>query len=1046
MPDRSRQTSLPGFGPEDDNPPPSNENLLEVIPSADVTPLSADANPPGGTGLASATQPASDAPPSAPGATGLASATDILHPSSLIPHPSSLIPPASLSSKTVWVIDGHSLIHQVFHALPEMSSPRGEPVGAVFGFARDLFFLIEEKKPDYLFCAFDLPGKTFRHEMYDQYKIQRPEMDADLVPQIASIRRVLEVLGIPALGVEGFEADDILATVARLSEELGGQCILVTSDKDCRQLITDRVKVFNIRKNSFIDRDALNADWGITPEQVVDYQALVGDAVDNVPGVPMIGPKFARQLLEQYGTLESVLDHAADVAGAKRKENLVKYRDQALLSRDLVRLDTHVPVAIPWNMQVGRIDRTAALALFREFGFRSLVMKIDALCKSLAVGGLFQNEISTPQRHTERFENSTLQSHPERSEGSLPGDERTDETGPHPNPLPRGEGTVGSQPTYHLVDTPEAFEVFLNQLKKQKSFSLDTETTNIMPRWAELVGLSFSWDENVAWYLPVRSPPGEPHLDLQATLDALRSVLEDPTVEKIGQNLKYDIIVLRGAGINLVGMAFDTMVASYLLDAGQRNHNLDDLALDYLGHTTIKISQLIGSGKNQKRMDEVPIRQVADYAGEDALLPVRLHPILSKKLEQYQLTELFTKVELPLIGVLADMEYNGIKVDVARLDELSREFGHRLEELERDIYALAGHGFNIASPKQLQTVLFTEQKLPVVKKTPKTGPSTDAEVLEELARLHPLPAKLLEFRQYAKLKSTYVDALPNLVHPATGRVHASFNQVVAATGRLSSSDPNLQNIPVRSDVGREIRSAFIPGQPGWTLLAADYSQIELRILAHFCEDEQLAEAFARDEDIHARVASQVNGVPLEQVTPEMRREAKAVNFGVIYGQSAYGLGRALGIEQEAAQRFIDGYFEGYPRIEEFLENVLAECAKTGYVKTILGRRRAIQGVRPNAGRQRNLAERTAINTVIQGSAADLIKLAMIAIHRRLKSEDLPARMLLQIHDELIFEVPSQNLPSLAALVSQEMAGVWKLKVPLKVDLKAGSNWADAEKL
>jgi DNA polymerase I len=1050
MPDRPRQTSLPGFGPEDEYPPPSDENLSEEIPPADVTPLCADANPPGANGLASATQPASNPPPSAPGANGLASATQpasVAPPSALAsgsrlniesqtpnPEPRTLNPEPSLIGKTVWVIDGHSLIHQVFHALPEMSSPRGEPVGAVFGFARDLFFLLEEKKPDYLFCAFDMPGKTFRHEMYEEYKIQRPEMDADLVPQIASIRRMLEVMGIPALGVEGFEADDILATVARLTDELGGQCILVTNDKDCRQLITDRVKVFNIRKNSFIDRDALKEDWGITPEQVIDYQALVGDAVDNVPGVPMIGPKFARQLLEQYGTLESVLDHAADVAGAKRKENLVKFRDQALLSRDLVRLDTHVPVEIPWDMQVGRIDRTAALALFREFGFRSLVMKIDALCKSFALGGLFQEEISSPQ------------SHPERSEGSFPLDEQAIETGPHPSPLPRGEGTVGLQPTYNLVDTPEAFEAFLIQLKKQKSFSLDTETTNKMPRWAELVGLSFSWDENVAWYLPVRSPPGEPHLDLQATLDALRPVLEDPTVEKIGQNLKYDIIVLRGAGVNLAGTAFDTMVASYLLDAGQRNHNLDDLALDYLGHTTIKISQLIGSGKNQKRMDEVPIRQVADYAGEDALLPVRLKPILSAKLEQYQLTELFTKVELPLIGVLADMEYTGIKVDVARLDELSREYGRRLEELEREIYALAGHGFNIASPKQLKTVLFTEQKLPVVKKTPKTGPSTDAEVLDELARLHPLPAKLLEYRQYAKLKSTYVDALPGLVHPATGRVHASFNQVVAATGRLSSSDPNLQNIPVRSDVGREIRSAFIPGQPGWTLLAADYSQIELRILAHFCDDERLAEAFARDEDIHARVASQVNGVPLEQVTAAMRREAKAVNFGVIYGQSAYGLGRALGIEQEAAQRFIDGYFEGYPRIEEFLEQVLAECAKTGYVKTILGRRRAIQGVRPNAGRQRNLAERTAINTVIQGSAADLIKLAMIAIKRRLTGEDLPARMLLQIHDELIFEVPSQNLPSLAALVSQEMVGVWKLKVPLKVDLKAGSNWADAEKI
>jgi len=990
MPDRPRQTSLPGFGPEDETPPPGDENQPEGNPSAYVPP-----------------------------------------PSSFILHPSSFIPPASLSGKTVWVIDGHSLIHQVFHALPEMSSPRGEPVGAVFGFTRDLFFLIEEKKPDYLFCAFDLPGKTFRHAMYDQYKIQRPEMDAELVPQIASIRRVLEVLGIPALGVESFEADDVLATVARLTGELGGECFLVTNDKDCRQLITDRVKVFNIRKNSFIDRDALKEDWGIMPEQVVDYQALVGDSVDNVPGVPLIGPKFARQLLEQYGTLQSVLDHAGEVAGAKRKENLIKYRDQALLSRDLVRLDSHVPVPIPWDMQAGRIDRQAALALFRDFGFRSLVLKIDALCNKL---GPHPSLLRAP---TEGWSG-----------------EGTGEIGPHPSPLPMGEGTIGlsgegtvfSTPVYHLVDTPEAFEAFLSELKKQKSISLDTETTSKSPRWAELVGLSFAWDENQAWYLPVRSPPDQRHLDLQTTLSALRPVLENAEIRKIGQNLKYDIIVLRAAGVNLAGTAFDTMVASYLLDAGQRNHNLDDLALDYLGHTTVKISELIGSGKNQKRMDEVPVRQVADYAGEDALLPVRLSAILAKKLDENLLIDLFKNVELPLIDVLAEMEYTGVKVDVARLAELSGQYGRRLEELEREIHALAGHGFNIASPRQLQEVLFTELKLPVVKKTPKTGPSTDAEVLEELARLHPLPAKLLEYRQYAKLKSTYVDALPGLVHPATGRVHASFNQVVAATGRLSSSDPNLQNIPVRTEIGREIRSAFIPGEPTWTLLAADYSQIELRILAHFCGDQRLCEAFARDEDIHARVAGQVNNVPLEQVTPKMRREAKAVNFGVIYGQSAFGLARALGIEQEAAARFIDGYFQGYPGIEEFLEQILAECAKTGYVKTILGRRRAIQGVRPNAGRQRNLAERTAINTVIQGSAADLIKLAMIAIHRRLKSEDLPARMLLQIHDELIFEVPSQKLSGLAALVSKEMAGVWNLKVPLKVDLKAGPNWADAEKI
>jgi DNA polymerase-1 len=653
-------------------------------------------------------------------------------------------------------------------------------------------------------------------------------------------------------------------------------------------------------------------------------------------------------------------------------------------------------------------------------------------------------------------------------------------SGPHPGPLPEGEGTVEtsrlpvgegtvetsrlpvgegtvSKPTYHLVDSEEAFAAFLSQLKNQTVISLDTETTHVWPRWARLVGLSFSWNENEAWYLPVRSPPGERHLDLQKTLSPLRPVLEDPKIEKIGQNLKYDIIVLRSAGIRLAGTAFDTMVASYLLDAGARNHNLDDLALDYLGHETIKITELIGTGKNQKRMDEVPVRRVADYAGEDALLPMRLGPILAKKLQENQLDELFTRVELPLIDVLVQMEYDGVKIDVARLAELSRQYGQRLKELEAEIYALAGHGFNIASPKQLQEVLFKELKLPALKKTPKTGPSTDAEVLEGLARLHPLPAKLLEYRQYAKLKSTYVDALPELVHPETGRVHASFNQVVTATGRLSSSDPNLQNIPVRTEIGREIRSAFVPGEEGWTLLCADYSQIELRILAHFCGDERLSAAFARDEDIHARVASQVNNVPLEDVTPEMRREAKAVNFGVIYGQSAFGLARALGIDQDAAARFIDSYFEGYPRIEEFLAQILAECHKNGYVKTILGRQRIIQGVRANGGRldpisgssskhQRNLAERAAINTVIQGSAADLIKLAMIAIHRRIMHEAFPARMLLQIHDELIFEVPSQSLSRLVQLVSEEMTGVWTLKVPLKVDLKTGPNWADAKKL
>jgi DNA polymerase-1 len=908
-----------------------------------------------------------------------------------------------------------------------------------------MLFLLEEKQPDYLFCAFDLPGKTFRHGMFDQYKIHRPQMDADLVPQIASIRRMLPALGIPAVDCETFEADDIMATMARMVEELGGQCILVTADKDCRQLITDRVRIYNIRKHEFIDREALKNDWGIAPEQVVDFQALVGDAVDNVPGVPKVGPKTALQLIEQFGTLDEVLAHAAEVKGAKLKENLVNFRDQALLSRDLVRLDKHVPLKIDWtSTRAGRIDRQAAVSLFRDFGFRSLPQKVESLCNSLFSIGQVSNLSNAGQ-----VANLSVETNPP-SILSPENCSLTETDGDPLQPRPEGRDKPAIRPTYHLVNTPELLECFLSDLnlhlETEKSFSFDTETTDVRPRFAELVGISFAWNDREAWYLALRGPEGEPCLNLQQTLSVLRPILENPAIEKTGQNLKYDILVLRAAGIALHGTAFDTMIADYLLDAGRRGHSLDDLALSYLGHETIKISELIGSGKNQKRMDQVPLRQIADYAAEDALVPILLRPILAEKLEKADLNELFADVEIPLIDVLVEMEYNGIKINPARLAQLSEEYGRRLETLEQEIHALAGRSFNIASPKQLQEILFTELKLPVLKKTPKTGPSTDAEVLEELAPLHPLPAKLVEYRQYAKLKSTYVDALPTMVHPATGRIHASFNQVVAATGRLSSSDPNLQNIPVRTEEGREIRSAFIPGEEGWLLLAADYSQIELRVLAHFSGDESLCDAFARDEDIHARVASQVNHVPLESVTPSMRRDAKAVNFGVIYGQSAFGLAKSLGIEQEAAKTFIDNYFASYPGIEKFMDEVLAKCRKSGYVKTILGRRRAIEGIRENAGRQRNLSERTAINTVIQGSAADLIKLAMVSIHRRLCEKKFPARMLLQIHDELIFEVSASNLSELADLVRKEMVGVRTLNVPLKVDLKAGPNWADAEGL
>ena len=902
-------------------------------------------------------------------------------------------PPETLEGKTVYVVDAHSLIHQVFHALPEMTSPQGEPVGAVFGFARDMFSLLEQKRPDYLFCAFDMPGKTFRHQLYEQYKSHRPTMDVDLVPQFGCIREVIQAMGIPGLGLESYEADDILATVARLTNERGGRCFLVTADKDCRQLITDRVFVYNIRKNQVLDREALKADWGIAPEQVVDYQSLVGDSVDNVPGVPLIGPKGAQQLLQQFGSLDTLYQRVEELPKGKKKENLIASRDQALLSRNLVRLDSNVPVPIDWEAaRVRRSHPERLRELFVRFGFRSLVEKVDSLSGS---SGIAQAEAKQLQLR------------------------------------------------YRLVDTPEALAELVETLRQQRSLSVDLETTNIWPRWADIVGIALAWNGDEGCYVPVCGPAGEQCLDLRATLGALRPILESPAIEKVGQNLKYDMIVLRSNGINLAGVGFDTMVASYLLDAGERTHNLDDLAKHYLGHTTIKISELIGTGKHQKRMDEVPIRQVADYAGEDAVLPLHLRPILAKQLAEDKLEKLFTDVEMPLINVLVELEYNGIKVDIDRLAELSQRFGERIAAVEREIHALAGRELNIASPKQLQQVLFQELNLPVIKKT-KTGPSTDAAVLEELAAMHPLPAKIVEYRQFTKLKSTYVDALPQMVNPKTGRVHASFHQAVTATGRLSSSDPNLQNIPVRTQEGRDIRSAFIPGEPDWQLLAADYSQIELRVLAHFSADERLREAFARDEDIHARVASQIYGVPLEEVTADMRRQAKTVNFGVVYGQSPFGLAKELRIDKQEAAQFIEAYFAGYPGIEKFLNRVLADCQTSGYVSTILGRRRAIRGVRAEPGRQRNLAERTAINTVIQGSAADLIKLAMLGIHHRLQSEGLAARMLLQIHDELIFEVPAEEIDTLAALVIKEMGEAHPLDVPLKVDVKVGTNWADAK--
>lgn len=894
--------------------------------------------------------------------------------------------------KRVFVVDAHSLIHQLFHALPEMTAPDGRPVNAVFGFVRDMIHLLTKYKPDFLICAFDAKEPSFRKEIYAEYKAHRPELDADIIPQIELIEQFLEALGIPVLRRPGFEADDIMATLASIVEAQGGECVLVTNDKDCRQLITDRVKLLNLRKETYIDREALLREWGVTPEQVVDFQALVGDSSDNVPGVPLIGPKAAQELLQRYGTLEALYERLAELPPGKKRDNLETYREQAFLSRELVRLRRDVPLDLqPQELTLKPVQIDRAIELCRQLGFRRLIADLQKLAPQQ------ESPPTPPQAISYR---------------------------------------------YHVVQTTRELKDLAGRLAQANAMSLDTETTDIRPRWADLVGISLAAEPQEGYYIPILTPEGSPALSLQDVLIHLGPILGNKQIAKIGQNLKYDLVVLRSCGFDVQGLGFDCMLADYLLDPGSRSHSLDEQAARLLGHETIKISELIGTGRKQKQMNEVAIEDIARYAVQDAILPWHLKQKLEPQLEREELAKLFADVEMPLVEILAEMEYYGIRVDTERLRKLGEEFERRMQILEEEIYQLAGERFNIGSPKQLQEILFDKLQLPSSKKT-KTGISTDSEVLEELAAIHPLPAKIIDYRQYAKLKNTYVEGLATMVCPRTGRVHASFHQAVTATGRLSCSDPNLQNIPVRTEEGREIRSAFV-AEEGWRLISADYSQIELRMLAHFSQDERLCEAFHRDEDIHTAVAAEVFGVPPTQVTPEMRRKAKAVNFGVIYGQTPFGLAKQLRISKEEAAAFIDAYFARYPGIDRFLLGVLQECRRQGFVRTILGRKRRISGVREHPTRQRNLPERTAINTVVQGSAADLIKLAMIRVRNALREADLAARMILQVHDELVFECPADEVSATARLVRQEMESVMKLNVPLKVDVGAGPNWNDME--
>lgn len=892
-------------------------------------------------------------------------------------------------NKLLYIVDTFSLLFQVYHAVGEMTGPQGQPTNAVFGFTRDLIHLRRDLQPTHLVCAMDSSEPAVRNEIYPEYKANRDEIPVDLAPQIPMAIDVIHGFRIPAVECAGWEADDVIATLTRQAVAEGFEVRVVSSDKDLRQLLGPHVAIYNVRKDKLFDEAELQQEWGVRPEQVIDFQSLVGDSVDNIPGVPLVGPKKAQALLEKFGSLEEVLAHADESPGPKLRENLKRFAQQARISRQLVTLNCELP--LKFDLETARLqepDRQRLLELFRQWGFR---------------------------RFAEEMQSASA-----------------------------GAGKTKTQERrWETIDTDKKLGRFLAELKRQRKFCVDLETTGLDAVRAEIVGWAFSWQAGRGYYLPVDGPPGQSTLPPEKVRAEVGPLLEDPQVEIVNQNIKYDMIVLRRCGVTLRGVGVDPMVGDYLLDAGARSHSLGALAEKYLAHRMIPIDELIGKGKKQKKMFEVDVSAAAEYASEDADVAFQLAETIADELKQQGLWDLYWDLERPLIPVLADMQYTGIRVDAAELKRQSKELSVRLDQLVEEIYEMAEREFNIGSPKQLSEVLFDQLELPVLKRT-KTGASTSQDVLEKLAALHPLPATIIEHRHLAKLKGTYLDALPALINPETGRIHASFHQTVAATGRLSSSEPNLQNIPIRTEEGRRVRKAFIPAEPGWKLLCADYSQIELRILAHFSDDEALQAAFREGADIHTAVAAEIFGLDPEEVDSAQRRIAKAVNFGVIYGQSPYGLSEALGIGQEEAADFIDNYFRRYRGVEQYLTRLLQECAESGYARTILGRRRKITGVRPDAGLQRNLAERTAINTVVQGSAADLIKRAMISLHERLEREDHPAKMLLQIHDELIFEVPENESASLVDMVRQEMTSALELNVPLVVDVSVGENWLETQ--
>jgi len=891
--------------------------------------------------------------------------------------------------KHLVLVDGSSYLYRAFHAMPSLTNSKGLHTGATYGITNMLRRLLTDYEPSHLAVVFDAKGKTFRDDLYAEYKANRPPMPDEMRQQLEAIRSLVKALGMPLLEVPGVEADDVIGTLAEQGEKHGFDVTISTGDKDMAQLVNNSVTLVNTMDNSRLDPNGVQSKFGVEPGQMVDYLTLIGDTVDNVPGVPKVGPKTAVKWLKEYGSLDDIVEHAGDIGG-KVGENLRDCLDRLPLSRQLVTIKCDVDLGVaPDDLVRMPADESRLRELYADLEFKTWLAEILA-----------------------------------------------------------GEGEAAQEKPdvkYEIVLNKKQLNAWIKRLSKAELFAFDTETTSLDYMVADLVGVSFAIEAGEAAYVPcAHDYDGAPaQISRDDLLQALKPLLEDPKHTKLGQNLKYDMSVLARAGVELQGVGYDTMLESYVLDSTATRHDMDSLALKYLSHRTIHFEDVAGKGAKQLGFNQVELEQAGPYAAEDADITLRLHQTLWPRLEgEAKLKQLFEAIEMPLVSVLSRMERNGVLVDRKMLETQSVELASSMEEIAAQAFDAAGEEFNLGSPKQIQGILFDKLELPVLEKTPKGQPSTAESVLQELALDYPLPKLILEYRSMSKLKSTYTDALPACIKAETGRVHTSYRQAVASTGRLSSTDPNLQNIPVRTPEGRRIRQAFI-APPGSRIVAADYSQIELRIMAHLSGDQGLVEAFESGVDIHRATAAEVFGISLDKVSSEERRSAKAINFGLIYGMSAFGLGRQLGIPRREAQEYVDLYFSRYPDVKQFMDDTKESARDRGFVETVFGRRLYLPEIKARNPARRQYAERTAINAPMQGTAADIIKRAMITLHRWLNDSGVEARMIMQVHDELVFEVAEAAVAEVQTVVVEQMEAAAELSVPLKVDVGVGENWDEA---